>query len=159
MRDDATKQTSECGGVCGPESVEATQPKGLSRRALLTSLAAGLATIGLSALGETAAHAAKTYNVCKTSAIKVGSGKVYRPAGASISVLVTQPRKGVWRAFNANCNHQNLPVAGATNNVAICNQHGSQFNADTGAVIAGPASGRLTKLKISISGTTVKVTF
>ncbi|MEY4367239.1 MAG: hypothetical protein RLZ28_654 [Actinomycetota bacterium] len=159
MMPDETKSMSACGGVCGSEPVEATQSKGLSRRALLTSLAAGLATIGLSALGESAAYAAKTYTVCKTSAIKVGSGKVFRPAGASISVLVTQPKKGVWRAFNANCSHQNLPVAGAINNVAICNQHGSQFNADTGAVIAGPAPSRLTKLKVSISGTSVKVTF
>jgi len=149
---------SECGGVCGSEPVEAAEPKGLSRRALLSSIAAGLAAIGLSSLGETAAYAAKTYTVCKTSAIKVGSGKVFRPAGASIFVLVTQPRKGVWRAFNANCSHQNLPVAGAINNVAICNQHGSQFNADTGAVKAGPAPKPLKKLKVAISGTSVKVT-
>jgi len=150
---------SECGGVCGSESVEAAEPKGLSRRAMLASLGGALATIGLGSLGETAAYAAKTYTVCKTSAIKVGSGKVFRPAGSSIYVLVTQPRKGVFRAFNANCNHANLPVAGAINNVAICNQHGSQFNADSGAVIGGPATGRLTKLKVVVSGTNVKVTF
>ena len=150
---------SECGGVCGSEPIEAKEPKGLSRRAMLASLGGALAAIGLSALGETAAHAARTYAVCATNSINVGSGKVFRPAGSSIYVLVTQPRKGVFRAFDANCNHNNLPVAGAAKNVAICNQHGSKFNADSGAVIAGPANRRLTKLKVVVSGGRVRVTF
>ena len=131
----------------------------LTRRGLLTALGAGLTAIGLTSLGETAAYAAKTYTVCKTTDIKVGSGKVFRPAGASAYVLITQPRKGVWRAFNANCTHENVPVAGAANNIVVCNQHGAQFNADTGARTAGPARRALTKFKVAVSGTSVKVTF
>ena len=150
---------SGCDGVCGNDSVQPTEPKGLSRRALLASVGAGLAAIGFSTLGETAAYAAKTYTVCKTTDVKVGSGKVFRPKGSSGYVLVTQPRKGVWRAFDARCTHERVPVAGAVNNVVVCNQHGAKFNADTGAATAAPASSSLKKYKVAVSGTSVKVTF
>ena len=150
---------SGCDGVCGNESVQPVEPKGLSRRALLASFGAGLAAIGFSTLGETAAYAAKTYTVCKTTDVKVGSGKVFRPKGSSGFVLVTQPRKGVWRAFDARCTHEKVPVAGAANNVVVCNQHGAKFNADTGAATAAPASRSLKKYKVAVSGTSVKVTF
>jgi nitrite reductase/ring-hydroxylating ferredoxin subunit len=148
-----------CDGVCGNESVQPVQAKGLSRRALLASFGAGLAAIGFSTLGETAAYAAKTYTVCKTSAVKVGSGKVFTPAGSNRAVLVTQPRKGVWRAFDARCTHEQVPVAGAANNVVVCNMHGAKFTADTGAATAGPARRSLTQFKVAVSGTSVKVTF
>ncbi len=151
--------TNNCDGVCGNESVQPVEPKGLSRRALLASFGAGLAAIGFSTLGETAAYAAKTYTVCKTSAVKVGSGKVFTPAGSNRAVLVTQPRKGVWRAFDARCTHEQVPVAGAANNVVVCNMHGAKFNADTGAATAGPARRSLTKFKVAVSGTNVRVTF
>ena len=150
--------TNNCDGVCGNESVQPVEPKGLSRRALLASFGAGLAAIGFSTLGETAAYAAKTYTVCKTSAVKVGSGKVFTPAGSNRAVLVTQPRKGVWRAFDARCTHEKVPVAGAANNVVVCNMHGAKFNADTGAATAGPARRSLTKFKVAVSGTNVRVT-
>ena len=148
-----------CDGVCGNESAQPVEPKGLSRRALLASFGAGLAAIGFSTLGETAAYAAKTYTVCKTSAVKVGSGKVFTPAGSNRGVLVTQPRKGVWRAFDARCTHEQVPVAGAANNVVVCNMHGAKFNADTGAATSGPARRSLTKFKVAVSGTNVRVTF
>ena len=151
--------TNNCEGVCGNESVQPVEAKGLSRRALLASFGASLAAIGFSTLGETAAYAAKTYTVCKTSAVKVGSGKVFTPAGSNRAVLVTQPRKGVWRAFDARCTHEQVPVAGAANNVVVCNMHGAKFNADTGAATAGPARRSLTKFKVAVSGTSVKVTF
>jgi nitrite reductase/ring-hydroxylating ferredoxin subunit len=152
---------SDCEGVCSADQEPIAQPKTgmLSRRGLLAALGSGLAAVGLTTLGETAAHAAKTYTVCKTTDVKVGSGKVFRPAGATSYVLVTQPRKGVWRAFNANCTHENVPVAGAANNVVVCNQHGARFNADTGARTAGPARRALTQFKVAVSGTSVKVTF
>jgi nitrite reductase/ring-hydroxylating ferredoxin subunit len=150
---------SNCDGICGNESAQPAEPKGLSRRALLASFGAGLAAIGFSTLGETAAYAAKTYTVCKTSAVKVGSGKVFTPAGSNRAVLVTQPRKGVWRAFDARCTHENVPVAGAANNVVVCNMHGAKFNADSGAATSGPARRSLAKFKVAVSGTSVKVTF
>ena len=150
---------SNCDGICGNESAQPAEPKGLSRRALLASFGAGLAAIGFSTLGETAAYAAKTYTVCKTSAVKVGSGKVFTPAGSNRAVLVTQPRKGVWRAFDARCTPENVPVAGAANNVVVCNMHGAKFNADSGAATSGPARRSLAKFKVAVSGTSVKVTF
>ena len=151
---------SSCEGFSGVQDRDDAhdEPRMLSRRGLLGSLAAGLSVIGLTSLGETAAYAAKTYTVCKTTDVKVGSGKVFRPAGASAYVLITQPRKGVWRAFNANCTHENVPVAGAAKNIVVCNQHGAQFNADTGAATAGPARRALAKFKVTVSGTSVKVT-
>ena len=80
---------SNCDGVCGNESVQPVEPKGLSRRALLASFGAGLAAIGFSSLGETAAYAAKTYTVCKTSAVKVGLSKLLPPGGTNPAALLT----------------------------------------------------------------------
>ena len=61
----------------------------LSRRGLLVAIATGTAAIGLTGLGEVAANAAKTYTVCKTSAIAVRSGKTFTVGGKKI--LITQP--------------------------------------------------------------------
>ena len=127
-----------------------------SRRGLLVAFAAGTAAIGLTGLSQVAANAAKTYTVCKTSAVPVKGGKTFSVGGKKI--LITQPKKGTFKAFIAVCTHQGGALSGATNNEIICPLHGARFDAATGAAkTVAPAP--LGKVSVSVSGGSVKVKF
>ena len=127
-----------------------------SRRGLLVAFAAGTAAIGLTGLSEVAANAAKTYTVCKTSAVPVKGGKTFSVGGKKI--LITQPKKGTFKAFIAVCTHQGGALGGATNNEIICPLHGARFDASTGAAKT-VAPTPLGKVSVSVSGGSVKVKF
>ena len=128
----------------------------LSRRGLLVAIATGMAAIGLTGLSEVAANAAKTFTVCKTSVIPVRGGKTFSVGGKNI--LITQPKKGTFRAFLAICTHQGGALSGANNNEIVCPLHGARFDADSGApkIVAPTALG---KVSVSVSGGSVKVKF
>jgi nitrite reductase/ring-hydroxylating ferredoxin subunit len=127
-----------------------------SRRGLLVAFASGAAAIGLTGLSEVAANAAKTYTVCKTSAVPVKGGKTFSVGGKKI--LITQPKKGTFKAFLAICTHQGGALTGATNNEIVCPLHGARFDATTGeAKIVAPTP--LGKVLVSVSGGSVKVKF
>jgi nitrite reductase/ring-hydroxylating ferredoxin subunit len=128
----------------------------ISRRGLLVAIATGTAAIGLTGLSEVAANAAKTYSVCKTSAVPVKGGKTFSVGGKKI--LITQPKKGTFKAFVAVCTHQGGALDGAKNNEIICNLHGARFDATTGASKAVAPMG-LGKVTVSVSGGSVKVKF
>jgi nitrite reductase/ring-hydroxylating ferredoxin subunit len=128
----------------------------ISRRGLLLSFSSGMAAIGLTALSETAANAAKTYTVCKTTDIAVRSGKTFSVGGKKI--LITQPKKGTFKAFVAVCTHAGSALNGATNNEIVCQSHGARFDASTGMAKA-VAPRALQKVTVSVSGSSVKVKF
>ena len=131
----------------------------LSRRGLLVAFAAGTAAIGLTGLSEVAANAAKTYTVCKTSAVPVKGGKTFSVGGKKI--LITQPKKGSFKAFVAVCTHQGGALDGAKNikgNEIVCPLHGARFNTTTGAG-SPPAQLPLGKVTVSVAGGSVKVKF
>ena len=132
----------------------------ISRRGLLVAFASGAAAIGLTGLGEVAATAAKTYTVCKTSAIPVRGGKTFSVGDKKI--LITQPKKGSFRAFVAVCTHAGA-ILGASagsvkENVITCTSHGATFDADSGKTKATIAT-TLNKVSVSVSGGSVKVKF
>ena len=56
----------------------------------------------------------------------------------ALIVLVREP-EGSIRGFSAVCTHQGCTVSSVQNGVIMCPCHGSQFNAQTGAVVSGPA--------------------
>lgn len=128
----------------------------LSRRALLGGVAAVMAGIGLVGPAEGALAAAKTYTVGKTTDIAVGSAKMFTVAGTP--VIVTQPKKGIFKAFNGYCTHQQVPLAGIQGSNLVCNQHGASFNTTTGKVTGGPARSALPGYKVAVSGSSLKVT-
>lgn len=127
----------------------------INRRALLTGLGAVLAGIGLAGPAESAIAAAKTYTVGKTTDVKVGSARLYTVAG--IPVLVTQPKKGVFKAFNGYCTHERVQIDGLNGSNLVCSQHGATFNTTTGKVTGGPARSALANYKVTVAGTTLKV--
>jgi nitrite reductase/ring-hydroxylating ferredoxin subunit len=126
----------------------------LSRRGLLVAFAAGTAAIGLTGLSEVAANAAKTFTVCKTSAIPVRGGKTFSVGGKKI--LITQPKAGTFKAFVAVCTHQGGALSSSIDNVITCPVHGAKFDASTGAG-SPPAPTPLGKVSVSVSAGTVRV--
>lgn len=144
-----------CSGVCESPN---HQHKELSRKALLSGLAAVLSGIGLTTLSATAAVAATKYKVTATKNVPVGSAKTFTVKGRSI--LITQPKKDVFRAFANACTHQRAALGSQKINggVLMCNQHMATFDATTGAVKGGPAPRALTRYTASKSGTYIYVT-
>jgi nitrite reductase/ring-hydroxylating ferredoxin subunit len=133
--------------------VETNQP---TRRAALVGLGAVLAGIGLVGPSQAALAAAKTYTIGKTTDIKVGSAKSYLIAG--VSVLVTQPKKGVFKAFKGVCTHQGGKLSSVSGKNIVCPLHGASFDSTSGKPTSGPASTGLKSYKVTVSGTSLKVT-
>jgi Rieske Fe-S protein len=83
-----------------------------------------------------------------TSAIPVGSGKIFRAQ----KVVVTQPAAGDFKAFSAVCTHQGCIVNQIAQGNIVCPCHGSQFSIKNGSVVAGPAPSPLPARPISVAG-------
>jgi len=78
-----------------------------------------------------------------------GAGSFNDPTTGDPS-LVIQPQKGSFVAFDLVCPHAGCVVQYDTaSKILICPCHGSQFNADTGAVEQGPAASGLLKIRIA----------
>ena len=151
-----------CETICGTTTCEehSSIPSNavLSRRGLLNAFAGAVATIGFTALGGSAMAAAKTYTACKTTDIKVGSAKLVVLPGTNVKVAITQPKKGVFKAFSPICTHQGAELNGISGSNLVCPQHGATFSTTTGAATRGPAQTALKSYKVTVSGTSVKVT-
>jgi Rieske Fe-S protein len=79
--------------------------------------------------------------------IPVGGGKVFM----SHKVVVTQPAKGVFKAFSAVCTHVGCVCNQVANGTINCPCHGSEFKIATGAVVTGPAPAPLPAAPINVS--------
>ena len=80
------------------------------------------------------------------SEIPVGGGKIY----AAARVVVTQPKRGQYKAFSAVCTHVGCILNEVANGTIDCPCHGSEFKITTGAVVTGPAPAPLPKKQITI---------
>lgn len=129
----------------------------ISRRSVLLGFASSFAAVGLTSLSQVAANAAKTYTVCKTSAVPVKGGKTFSVGGKKI--LITQPKKGTFKAFVAVCTHLGSALSEEVKNNEIkCDSHGARFDATTGnAKRVAPTP--LGKVSVSVSAGSVKVKF
>lgn len=85
------------------------------------------------------------------SDVIVGSGAKFQ-IDSSLTILVTQPRAGEYRAFSATCTHSGCIVSGVQDGQIACGCHGARFNVETGAVEAGPARSALGKITIEVRG-------
>ena len=145
-----------CTTCAHQSSATETSRTDLTRRKALTAFGAILGAIGLASASEAANAAAKTYVACKTSKVPVRGAFLAQVAGRSI--LITQPKKGVFRAFDPTCTHAGCQLSGMSGTNLVCNCHGATFNTDTGAATGGPARTPLTKIKVAVSGGSVRVT-
>ena len=67
--------------------------------------------------------------------VPVGGGLIL----TSAPIVLTRGSNGTVHAFSAVCTHQGCTVSSVHNGVIGCPCHGSRINAQTGAVLAGPA--------------------
>ena len=88
----------------------------------------------------------------KSAEIPVGSGKVFPDA----QTVVTQPKKGQFKAFSAVCTHQGCIVNAVTNTIN-CPCHGSKYSITDGSVVNPPATQPLAPKTIKVSGGNVVV--
>ncbi|WP_336208968.1 Rieske (2Fe-2S) protein [Nonomuraea sp. LPB2021202275-12-8] len=117
--------------------------------------AAGVAACGLAVAGCGTGDAEakqvpgiKGQVIAKTAEVPVGGGTVVR----KWKIVVTQPTAGVYKAFSALCPHRGCSVGSPEDNVMRCPCHGSEFAADTGQVMTGPATGSLIAYQVRVEG-------
>ncbi|WP_335973541.1 MULTISPECIES: Rieske (2Fe-2S) protein [Streptomycetaceae] len=114
--------------------------------------AVGAAEVGLSACGgkksDSADGPTKQVDLGAATAVPVGGAKLYRED----KVLVSQPSKGTFKAFSAVCTHQGCVLDTVDGTTASCPCHGSEFNAETGAVVRGPADKALPAVDVKAAG-------
>ncbi|MFF9124613.1 Rieske 2Fe-2S domain-containing protein [Streptomyces sp. NPDC014889] len=91
--------------------------------------------------------------LASTADIPVGGGKVF----AAQKVVVTQPKKGEFKAFSAICTHQGCTVNKVANGTIDCPCHGSRFRIADGSVAHGPAISPLPTKQIKVEGNSVRL--
>lgn len=79
--------------------------------------------------------------------IPVGGGTVFE----NQRVVVTQPAKGVFKAFSAVCTHVGCVCDKVANGTINCPCHGAEFKISNGAVVTGPAPTPLPARTIAVS--------
>ena len=132
---------------------------GPSRRSFFSGIAVAASTLGLTAIASSAQAASKKYKVCATKDIKVGGGSIFNlSAAGGLQVLITQPKSGVFRAFNPACTHRGFRLNSISGTNIICPIHRSQFDTTTGNVTRGPAQIPLQKYTLSVESTSIYVT-
>jgi len=145
---------------CEKPKIEVNESKiDLSRRKFLSAVGAAAATVGLAGLASSAEAATKKYKVCSTKDVKVGGATRFQiQALGGAMILITQPKAGVFRAFNAACTHAGIPLGTVVGKDIACSDgHNAAFNLDTGKVTRGPAQMPLKKYTVTKSGTTLYI--
>jgi Rieske Fe-S protein len=129
-----------------------------SRRTVLAAsaaAAAAAAVAGCSKYGETKSPPANSAPaaavLAKTSDIPVGGGVIF----ADKQVVVTQPKKGTFKAFVSICTHQGCQVAEVANGTINCPCHGSKYSITDGSVVHDPAPQPLAARKVTVSGDSI----
>ena len=79
--------------------------------------------------------------------VPVGGGTVFKDQ----QIVVTQPKKGEFKAFSAVCTHQGCVVANVSGGTINCECHGSKFRVADGSVAAGPASKPLPSREVRVA--------
>lgn len=132
---------------------------GASRRNFLKTVAVTAASLGMTGLASTAQAATKKYKVCATKDVKVGGASRFQinTSTGAIMVLITQPKAGTFRAFNAACTHMGSILGFLQGTNIVCPAHGASFDMNTGSVTRPPAQMPLTKYTITKTGTTLYI--
>ncbi|OLZ72624.1 iron-sulfur protein [Streptomyces sp. IMTB 2501] len=90
----------------------------------------------------------------KTSGIPVGGGTIFKDQ----KVVVTQPKKGEFKAFSAICTHLGCTVNNIANGTIDCPCHGSKFHIADGSVAHGPATRPLPEKSIKVEKNSIRLT-
>jgi len=88
----------------------------------------------------------------KEADIPVGGGKIF----PDNQTVITQPKKGEFKAFSAVCTHQGCLVDSVTTTIN-CPCHGSKYSIADGTVVNPPAPKPLPPKTIKVDGTDLVV--
>jgi Rieske Fe-S protein len=129
----------------------------LSRRTVAgLATAAGLSLPVLASCGgqkDPRSEVVPSDDLGSTSQIEVGGGVVF----ADQRIVVTQPTKGDFKAFDATCTHQGCLVGSVSGGTINCPCHGSHFSITDGSPQSGPARSPLKETAIIIEGDQIKL--
>ncbi|MEU0414279.1 Rieske (2Fe-2S) protein [Streptomyces griseorubiginosus] len=103
--------------------------------------------------GSSSVQASAGTELAKTSEIPVGGGKIFKDE----KVVVTQPKKGEFKAFSDICTHQGCQVTSVSDGTINCPCHGSKFNITDGSVANPPANRPLAEKQIKVSGDSIEL--
>ena len=103
--------------------------------------------------GSSSVEASAGTELAKTSEIPVGGGKIFKAE----KVVVTQPKKGEFKAFSDICTHQGCQVTSVSDGTINCPCHGSKFNITDGSVANPPANKPLPEKQIKVSGDSIQL--
>ena len=110
--------------------------------------AAGAKSLSAAANGYGPASKPADTVLTTASSVPAGGGVVLGKFG----VVVTKDTSGAIHAFSATCTHQGCTVSSVSGGTINCPCHGSRFNADTGAVVQGPATRPLPAVPVTVQG-------
>jgi|SRR5919201_2304495 Rieske Fe-S protein len=133
----------------------------ISRRSMLSGVAvtilggvAGFVVARQSDLASTkrATTGANGYGAApQTGRLLASVGQIPPGGGVILSdqrIVLTRGAGGTVHAFSAVCTHQGCTVNSIDNGVISCPCHGSQFSAENGSVLTGPASSPLPTVNV-----------
>ncbi len=122
----------------------------LARRPVLLTGLAAAATTTLTGCGSasrtTTTSPSTSDSLVGVSAVPVG-GSVNTTDSHGKPVIVSQPTKGIFKAFSAICTHKGCTVAPAGTRLK-CPCHGSVYDAFTGKNLSGPAPSPLPEITV-----------
>ncbi|MEU0004712.1 Rieske (2Fe-2S) protein [Streptomyces sp. NPDC006314] len=132
-----------------------TQPA--TRRTVLATGAVALAApcvgCGGNDKSSSASGSSDKKELAKTGDIPEGGGKVFKER----KIVVTQPKKGDFKAFSAVCTHRGCTVNQVADGTIDCPCHGSRFHIADGSVAHGPATRPLPAETIKVEGNSIRL--
>jgi Rieske Fe-S protein len=160
MTDGSTRRTMLTTGasalaVCcvgcsnGNGSSSSSESPAASASASESASASASASAEASSSGSASAAAGKA--LAQTSEIPEGGGMIFKEQ----KIVVTQPKKGEYKAFSAICTHQGCTVSQVTDGTINCPCHGSKFHIADGSVAHGPATRPLPAKSITVTGNSI----
>lgn len=84
--------------------------------------------------------------VVAAAKVPVGSGVIL----TGPKLVVTQPRRGTFKAFSSICTHAGCPVTAVNGAEIECPCHGSRFSVEDGSVLGGPAPAPLAEQPVRV---------
>lgn len=153
----AQHQKTPCNCQCTEQQETAPLAENVSRRAALGGASVAAAALGLSACSSSQDSADAQLTDDKgpseptdfAAVTDVPVGGAYKATANRVTVMLTQPTEGVFKAFSSACTHQGCQL-NVQNKVMACPCHASQFNIEDGAVQGGPAPEPLPEYQVEV---------